>query len=455
MKQAAVLSRPKERAPYQPFGGARRAWTSGHPEVLLCGPADTGKSRGIIEKLHYCADKYPNARILMVRKTRKSLGQTAMVTYEKKVLPHGWLGSLIHFNTTEQQYEYPNGSIIAVGGMDNPDKVLSSEWDMIYPQEATELSENAWETLSIRCRNGAMPYQQLIGDCNPGAPTHWLKRRCDRGATKYLVSRHADNPSITQERIERLKRLTGVRYKRYYLGLWAAAEGVVYEEWDEAIHKVSMAELKAWRVYHEDGVLNRQVIRHVIAGVDWGWKNAGVIGIYGIDGDQRMYLLREIYRSRRDINWWIEQGQRVQREFGIELFVCDPSMPAYISQFNGAGLNAIGAINDIAPGISCLRSRLKVQGDSRPRFFVYEYALEDMDELLDAENKPYCLEQEIDSYVYPQDKDGHPLKEVPVDEHNHALDEARYVTMHLDNGSNGIEALDEETRDALSGWIGY
>src|SRR5207237_347952 len=136
--------------PYQPFGAALRMWRSRRRELLLCGPGDTGKSRGILEKFHFCADKYFKARLLMVRKTRASLTQSGMVTYEQRVLPEGWLDNLIHFKTQEQQYEYPNGSIIAVGGMDNAEKILSSEWDMIYPQEATELSENDWEILTMR-----------------------------------------------------------------------------------------------------------------------------------------------------------------------------------------------------------------------------------------------------------------------------------------------------------------
>src|SRR6267154_2726628 len=131
----------KENRPYQALGAALKAWRSGRREVLLCGPAGTGKSRAALQKLHFCAQKYPGARILICRKTRHSISQTAMVTYEKKVLPEGWLDKYVHFNTTEQQYEYSNGSVIAVGGLDKPSKIMSSEWDMIYPQEAIELLE--------------------------------------------------------------------------------------------------------------------------------------------------------------------------------------------------------------------------------------------------------------------------------------------------------------------------
>lgn len=433
-----MITTRKECKPYAPYGAALQAWKSRRREVLLAGPGDTGKSRLILEKLNFCADKYPKSRMLMVRKTRKSLTQAAMVTYEQRVLPDGWLGSLIRFNTTDQQYEYPNGSIIAVAGMDDPAKVLSSEWDMIYPQEATELTENDWEYLTMRLRNGAMPYQQIIADCNPSYPTHWLKARCDRGATLMLYSRHEDNPSITEERLNTLRALTGVRYLRLYLGQWAAAEGMVYDEWDRPTHVVSKQKLVEWGVFKSDGSLNRDVIQRVVAGVDWGFKNPGVIQVYGLDGDTRIYLLCEVYRTRRTIDWWLEQAKALDKEFGIETFICDPSEPAYIKQFYDNNLYAIGAINDIAPGIDAVKYRLKVAGDGRPRLFVYEESLRERDELREADRQPYCLEQEIDAYAYPQNKDGQMVKEVPVKINDHGVDVLRYVCKWIDRDDSPI-----------------
>jgi hypothetical protein len=43
--RSASLTRPPERRAYEPFGAARAAWRSARREVLLAGPADTGKSR--------------------------------------------------------------------------------------------------------------------------------------------------------------------------------------------------------------------------------------------------------------------------------------------------------------------------------------------------------------------------------------------------------------------------
>ena len=448
---SVVADIPKEQKPYKRYGAAIKAWRSSRREVLLAGAANTGKSRLWLEKLHFCADKYPKMRGLIVRKTRHSITQSAMVTYETKILPDGYLGNVIRFNTTDQQYEYPNGSIIAVGGMDKPSKIMSSEWDFIYVQEATDLNEDDWQALTIRLRNHVMPYQQLAGDCNPDAPNHWLKLRCDRGACLMLESRHEDNPSITTEDMAVLDALTGVWYLRYRKGIWAAAEGVVYEEWDTQAHRVSLSQLVEWGILTPDERIGKAV-KDVMAGVDWGYTNPGTIQVYPIDGDGRIYLIHEIYQTQRTDDWWIARGKELKQRYGIRQFVCDPSEPAYIAKFRSAGLGAVEAVNDIAPGVSAMQTRLRRAGDGRPRFYVYEYALKERDETRVDAKQPFCFEGEISGYVWPKAKDGQAVKEVPVKFNDHAMDTSRYICMWLDGPRiTGGVLLDEgEEREPVT-----
>jgi len=109
-----------------------------------------------------------------------------------------------------------------------------------------------WETLTTRTtgRAGNMPYAQTIGDCNPSAPTHWIKSRAKEGKLRLFESGHKDNPelydqatgTVTEEgerRIGRLKNLSGSRLMRLYHGLWAAPEGAIYDVFDEEKHKVA------------------------------------------------------------------------------------------------------------------------------------------------------------------------------------------------------------------------
>src|SRR5262245_31649383 len=104
----SVEASPDQR-PYQPIGAALNAFYSRAPELLLSGPAGTGKSRAILEKLHLCALKWPGMRGLIVRKTRASLSESGLVTFEEKVLP-AHSGIKRASRRYRQLYKYPNGS---------------------------------------------------------------------------------------------------------------------------------------------------------------------------------------------------------------------------------------------------------------------------------------------------------------------------------------------------------
>ncbi len=241
---------PPTARPYGARGAAAELWRSRDGELVLSGPAGTGKSRACLEKLHFCALKYPGMRALIVRKTRESLTESALVTYEDKVIPEGSAIASGPQRRMRQAYHYGNGSSIVAGGLDKPGKIMSTEYDLIYVQEATELELDAWLALTTRLRNNKMPYQQLIADCNPDAPTHWLWLRSQSGGCRMLHSKHEDNPllhdgrdwtadgRIYRDRLERLGilnpetgRREGTEYARLALGLWVQASGLVYDVW--------------------------------------------------------------------------------------------------------------------------------------------------------------------------------------------------------------------------------
>ncbi|UQN04852.1 phage terminase large subunit [Deinococcus sp. QL22] len=160
---------------YEPFGSARELFFARESEVVLDGPAGTGKSRSILEKLNALALKYPGMRGLIVRKTRASLTDTTLVTFEDHV--HPACDTENQQRNVRRSYKYSNGSELVVGGMDKAIKIMSSEYDVICAFEATEFHEDDWESMTTRLRNGVMSYQQLLADCNPAAPTHWLNQR--------------------------------------------------------------------------------------------------------------------------------------------------------------------------------------------------------------------------------------------------------------------------------------
>lgn len=436
----AIADIPREQRPYKRYGAAIQAWRSGRREVLLAGPANTGKTRLWLEKLHFCMDKYAGARALMLRKTRKSLTQSAIVTYEKKVLPEGVLGRSVLWRSQEQEYRYPNSSIIAVAGLDDPQKVMSSEWDIIHVIEATELTEDEWQALTIRLRNKVMPYQQLGGDCNPGPATHWLKQRCDRGATLMLESRHEDNPSITDEDMATLDALTGVWHLRYRKGIWATAEGIVYEEWDPAIHQIYRFDIPPlWPRYWV---------------IDWGFRNPFVWQAWAQNHDGELFRYREIYVTGQLVEDLAQQIMQITAgEPAPVAIICDHDAEDRATFERHTGYNTIPASKAITIGIQTVQKRLRVGRNGRVGMYFMRDSLVAPDPELVKKRLPFCTEMEFESYIWDV-SNGRKPKEVPVDKDNHGMDTTRYMAMYTDNPLV-VQSLDAETAAALRGYIGY
>ncbi len=66
---------------YKPRGGCLEIMECRDMEVLISGPAGTGKSRACLEKLYAVCIRTRNIRALMLRKTARSLGSAALVTW--------------------------------------------------------------------------------------------------------------------------------------------------------------------------------------------------------------------------------------------------------------------------------------------------------------------------------------------------------------------------------------
>lgn len=425
---------------YGPWGSAQGLFECRDAEVLLSGPAGTGKSRACLEKLHMLALVNPGMRGLIVRKTLSSLGSTALVTWREQVAVEAiGTGEVQWYGGSPQesaQYRYRNGSTIVVGGMDRATKIMSSEYDVIYVQEATELTVNDWEALTTRLRNWKISFQQLMADCNPDAPTHWLKARCDAGGTVLLESRHEHNPTLFgpdgtvtvrgAAYLAKLDALTGVRYLRLRKGVWAAAEGLIYDEYDPAVHLVDRFEIPdSWTRWWA---------------VDFGFTNPFVCQWWAEDPDGRLFLYRELYQTRqttdqhartmlkavttRDGRW------REPRPRGI---ICDHDAEGRAVLERELGMGTSAATKTVTDGLQAVQQRLRPAGDGRPRLFLMRDSLLARDPELVETSKPTSSFEEIVGYIWA-DTPGKPPKEEPRKEDDHGMDAMRYIVAERDLG---------------------
>lgn len=430
------------------------------PAVLLSGPAGTGKSRACMIKLHTAATKYPGADLLVVRKTAKSLSSSFTTEWESLIAAELESKAVKYFGGSARkpaQYQYENGSTVTLGGLDDWLKVMSTQRDIIYVQEATELTLTDWEALTTRLRAGNMPYQQVIADCNPDHEKHWLKQHANDGKIVMLISRHEDNPkyfhrdgTMTEAGaayMAILDALTGIRYLRLRKGIWAAAEGVIYEEWDENLIHIPRFEIPGdWPRYWV---------------VDFGYKHPFVCQWWAEDDDGRLYMYREIFMTKRLVEDHakdilrqvtkpvvaedrldkgelgplddLDKGWREWTEPEPFQVICDHDAEGRATLERYLGFSTTPAQKTVTEGIEKVEARMRPQGDGKPRLFILRDSLVEKDVQLANRLLPTCLVEEIPGYRWDE-KDGPGKKERPVKEQDDGCDTMRYMVADRDLG---------------------
>ena len=225
-------------APFRPLTWQVAPWRSKAPVLLLDGGAGGGKSRLWMEKLHAFALKYPETTNLMLRKTRASMTNSAVLAFERRVV--GGDPRVVH-KESKFRFEYANGSIVAYGGMASArerESIRSIGADgglgMAVMEEANAFVESDFNELGSRMRDPRAPWRQLIIATNPDSDLHWINRRLILGgeAERYL-SFAGDNPYNPADYAARLAALTGVQALRLAEGKWSRAEGLVYDVWQD------------------------------------------------------------------------------------------------------------------------------------------------------------------------------------------------------------------------------
>lgn len=418
------------------YGGNLEFFRYRGPEAIVSGPADTGKTLALCLKVHLCACKYPKANILILRKTQISTYSTVLQTFKEQILGplDEWPCFPYGGDKRPSRFIYDNGSVVWVSGLDKPSRVLSSDFDMIAVSQTEELALSDWEVLTTRTtgRAGHMPYAQCIGDCNPGHPSHWIRRRQRAGTLKVFEATHHDNPEIydpaTGELTERgklrlqpLQALTGHRRQRLLLGLWAAPEGAIYAVFDEKRHKVAhFIPPKHWPRF-----VGVDPYGAYIAAVWLAFDPENkVLNVYreylepfGLTTAQHVRNILELSKGEA-VFAWVGGG---------------PSERQQRADFTGAGLPLLAPpITDVWAGIDRVNSLLQ------------EFALVVHD---NCEN----LLSEIESY-HRKMKDGKPTNQIESKHEFHLLDSLRYAVAHL-CGPRTEEQIVDLSRPIVPGWL--
>lgn len=236
-------------------------------------------------------------------------------------------------------------------------------------------------------------------NCNPASPRHWFKVNwIDKLIEKKLVYLHFtmdDNLSLSERVKERYRAMyVGVFFKRYILGLWCMADGLVYDMFDEEKH--------IWR-----GEL--PYVRTHIVSVDYGTVNPFSCGLWSFDGE-RAIREKEIYYNARETNKRLDDEEYYKMmdemigNMEVEYIIVDPSAASFIETIRKYGKYIVkGANNDVLDGIRVVTTFLNAE-----RIFIHESCKNSIEEF----------------GLYSWDEESGEDK--VIKENDHAMDDIRY-----------------------------
>ena len=250
---------------------------------------------------------------------------------------------------------------------------------------------------------------RLWFNCNPEGPEHWfykewIEKAESRGALRLHFTME-DNPGLPPEIRQRYERLyTGVFYRRFVLGEWAAAQGLVYDFFDpdKDAAEVPDGPFSAWRISVDYGTLNP-----LSMGL-WGEKNGVWYRV-----DEVYYDSRREGRQKTDAEY-AEMLEQLAAGRDIQRVIVDPSAASFIETLRRKGWQVMKADNDVADGIRVTADLL------RQRRIVLCRPCRD------------CL-REMALYCWDE-RSG---RDAPRKEHDHAMDEMRYFAMDLAGERSG------------------
>ena len=285
--------------------------------------------------------------------------------------------------------------------------------DLIYVDELTLISKANWNHILGRCVDGT----KILATTNPDHPNFYVKKDIiDRDGSDGIKHLHfilEDNPILSKQQIDDFKKsiTDPLIYRRYVLGEWVAAEGVIYN-FDSSKHVVSEIPFKPERY---------------LLGVDYGVSNPFACSLIACNSTQSLPTLvacDEIYYDgRRSYGKKspAEYTDMVDKQWGhlkerIECFV-DPSASAMILELRNRGYRTLPTKNDVQPGIQTV-SNLFSNGE-----------LCIMDSCTKTLNEIYSYRWD-ESYA---DRTGN---ERPIKENDHLPDAIRYA-VHSKFGSLG------------------
>ena len=279
-----------------------------------------GKSWSVRTKAKLMALNYPGIKQLIVRRTYPELINNHINALRVELL------GIARYNDKDKVFVFSNGSRLnfTYCAKDNDlDRLQGVEYDVIYLDEATQLSEHQMKTISA-CLRGANDFpKRIYYTMNPGGQGHtyikriFIDRKFEDGEDPkdftFIQSLVTDNKVLMEKQPDYIKQLEALPPKlreAWLYGRWDIFEGQFFEEFRETPDPAKAVE-EGCEV--EDLMMQRRWT-HVIEpfepepgwticrSYDFGYNKPFSCAWWAIDYDGVMYRIMELYGCTKTPN---------------------------------------------------------------------------------------------------------------------------------------------------------
>lgn len=371
---------------------------------IVPGGTSAGKTFGILPILIDKAIKTPNLEISVVSESIPHLRKGALKDFLKIMKSTGRYNDS-NYNRTLLTYTFSNGSYIEFFSADQEDKVRGPRRNILYINEANNLTFETFHQLSIRTD------MEIWIDFNP-SHEFWVHTELeDDQDVEWLVLTYRDNEALSEAIIKEIEKARAKAYydpdlpvpelfnasniKNYYwhnwwkvygLGLVGSLEGIIFTNWKQV-----------------DGI--PKDARLLGYGIDFGYSNdpTTLVALYQWNGS---YIWDELIYQAGLTNGDIAKMMKSLGVRPTDFIVADSAEPKSIEEINRYGFK-------IKPS---------EKGPDSINFGID--LLQETDFLVTKRSTNMI--KELRRYMWDRDKHGKALNK-PIDAFNHTIDPMRYL----------------------------
>lgn len=393
---------------------------------LAHGSVRAGKTVGVLFKFLQQVQACPGEMIWMLGRSLSDVYLNCIqLILDPKSKQFGIFSPFCTWLKGDRVLIFGNKRIVCLGAGDEGaiGAIQGKTFDLCYCNEMTLYPANVLQMITTRL---SMPHSRLYADMNPVQPTHICKQWVDlaeKGDKNYYSLHFTmdDNPYLTEEYKSIQKQtLSGLFYRRNFLGEWCLAEGAIFDFFDRKVHVTPQA---------------RGSTMHWIAGIDYGASNplaCVLIRVSELPEGRQLWVEKELYYDPTK-----QQRQKAPSEFVRDLVAffgdytvravyLDPSAAGFRTELAKNGIHTVETNNEVYDGILSTVNALK-EGT--------------------LEVGPNCpnLIREIEGYVWDP-KASKLGKDEPLKQNDHAVDALRYAVKSYMGSRSSFRLTDAEKK---------